>query len=188
MKRKICSISLVITWHHSKWPPNLVSPHVLVVFHYSDVIMGAMASQITSLTIVYSAIYLSADQRKHQSSASLAFVWGIHRWPGNSLHKGPVTWKMFPWCHHDSKWPQNLVSPHVLVVFMGKAPARQPPSGPMVQPLICCSVNGLKSSVFTTEILVFSLDTRYKRIPSSYYKIQMNTKMLKSNKSTKNAA
>ena len=46
---------------------------------YDDVIMGAIASQITSLTIVYSAVYSEADQRKHQSSASLAFVWGIHR-------------------------------------------------------------------------------------------------------------
>ena len=35
-------------------------------------------------------------QRKHQSSASLAFVRGIHRWPVNSLHKWPVTQKMFP--------------------------------------------------------------------------------------------
>ena len=41
--------------------------------------MGAIASQITSLTIVYSTVYSDADQRKHQSSASLAFVWGIHR-------------------------------------------------------------------------------------------------------------
>ena len=47
--------------------------------HYSDLIMGAIASQITSLTIVYSTIYSDADQRKHQSSASLAFEWGIHR-------------------------------------------------------------------------------------------------------------
>ena len=47
--------------------------------HYTDVIMGAIASQITSLTIVYSTVYSDADQRKHQSSASLAFVWGIHR-------------------------------------------------------------------------------------------------------------
>ena len=51
-----------------------------------------MASQITSLTIVYS----DADQRKHQSSASLAFVRGIHRGPVNSPHKWPVTRKMFP--------------------------------------------------------------------------------------------
>ena len=60
----------------------------------SDVIMGAMASQITSLMIVYSTVYSCADQRKHQSSASLAFVRGIHRWPVNSLHRGPVTLKM----------------------------------------------------------------------------------------------
>ena len=58
--------------------------------------MTTMASQITSLTIVYSIIYSCADQRKHQSSASLAFVRGIHRWPVNFPHKGPVTRKMFP--------------------------------------------------------------------------------------------
>ena len=58
--------------------------------------MVAMASQITSLTIVYSMVYSITDQRKHQSSASLTFVWGIHRWPVNSLHKGPATWKMYP--------------------------------------------------------------------------------------------
>ena len=48
------------------------------------------------LKIVYSTIYSGADQRKHQSSASLAFVQGIHRWPVNCPHKWPVTWKMFP--------------------------------------------------------------------------------------------
>ena len=58
--------------------------------------MSPMASQITSLTIVYSTVYSGADQRKHQSSASLAFVRGIHRWPVNSPHKGPMTRKMFP--------------------------------------------------------------------------------------------
>ena len=47
--------------------------------HYIDVIMTTTASQITSLTVVYSIVYSGADQRKHQSSASLAFVWGIHR-------------------------------------------------------------------------------------------------------------
>ena len=51
---------------------------------------------ITSLTIVCSSIYSGADQGKHQSSASLAFVWGIHWWPVNSPHKGPVTRRMFP--------------------------------------------------------------------------------------------
>ena len=64
--------------------------------HCSDVMMGTIVSQITSLTIVYSTAYSGADQRTHQSSASLAFVRGIHRWPVNSLHKWPITRKMFP--------------------------------------------------------------------------------------------
>ena len=55
--------------------------------HYSDVMMGAMASQITNLAIVYSTVYSWTDQRKYQSSTSLGFVRGIHRWPVNSPHK-----------------------------------------------------------------------------------------------------
>ena len=70
--------------------------HVDPSHHYNDVIMSAMASQITSLTIVYSTNYSGQDQRKHQSSTSLAFVRWIHRWPVNSPHKGPVTRKIFP--------------------------------------------------------------------------------------------
>ena len=49
--------------------------------HYCDVVMGVIASQITSLAIVHLTVYSDVDQRKHQSSASLAFVRGIHRWP-----------------------------------------------------------------------------------------------------------
>ena len=64
--------------------------------HYNDVIMSLVASQITVASIVYSTICSDADQRKHQRSASLAFVRGIHRWPVNSPHKGPVTRKMLP--------------------------------------------------------------------------------------------
>ena len=64
--------------------------------HYGDVIMGTMVSQITSLTIVNPIVYSDADQRKRHSSASLAFVRGIHRGPVNSPHKWPVTRKMFP--------------------------------------------------------------------------------------------
>ena len=60
---------------------------LLAPSHYNGVIMGSIGSQITSLTVVYSAVYSGADQRKHQSSASLAFVWGIHRGPLNSPHK-----------------------------------------------------------------------------------------------------
>ena len=58
--------------------------------------MDSIASQITSLTIVYSTVPSGADQSKHQSSASLAFVWEIHRSPVNFPHKWPVTQKMFP--------------------------------------------------------------------------------------------
>ena len=63
---------------------------------YIDVIMSAIASQIVSVPIVYWAVCSGADQRKHQSSASLALVRGIHRWTVNSPHKGPVTRKMYP--------------------------------------------------------------------------------------------
>ena len=65
------------------------------LWHHNNVIMSAIASQITSLTIVYSTVYSDADQRIHQSSASLAFVRGIHRGPLNFPHKRPVTRKMF---------------------------------------------------------------------------------------------
>ena len=61
---------------------------------YNDVMMSAMGSPITVASIVYSAICSGADQRlKHESSASLAFVSGIHRWPVNAPHNGPV---LFP--------------------------------------------------------------------------------------------
>ena len=55
-----------------------------------------MASQITGVSMVYSAVCSGTDQRKHLSSASLAFVRGIYRWPTKSPHKGPVTRKMLP--------------------------------------------------------------------------------------------
>ena len=71
-----------------------VACHAIIRTHCSDVIMSKMVYQITSLTIVYSTFYSGADQRKHQTSASLALVRGIHRWPMNSPHKWPVTRKM----------------------------------------------------------------------------------------------
>ena len=63
------------------WPQitELESPVLPLRYHYIDVIMTTMASQITSLTVVYLIVYSGADQRKHHSSASLAFVRGIHR-------------------------------------------------------------------------------------------------------------
>ena len=77
---------------------NVIPWHVYweAMLHYDDVIMTTIASQITSITIVYLIVYSGTDKRKHQSSASLAFVWGIHRGPVNSPNKGPVTRKMFP--------------------------------------------------------------------------------------------
>ena len=77
--------------------------------HYNDVIMGAIASQITSLTSVYSAVYSDADHRKHQSSASLAFVRRVDRWPVNSPHKWPVTRKMLPFDDVIMYWESLLL-------------------------------------------------------------------------------
>ena len=107
-------------WFSSIWKEfieNVHSTSCLIAEHYSDVIMGAIAYHITSLTIVHWPVYPGADQRKHQSSASLAFVRGIHRWPVNSPHKGPVTRIMFPFddvimdnhCpwHPAQKWFRN---------------------------------------------------------------------------------
>ena len=73
----------------------LTNSSLLDFLHYDDVIMGAMASQINSLTVAYSTVYSGADQRKHISSVSLASVWRIHQGPVNSPHKWPVTRKMF---------------------------------------------------------------------------------------------
>ena len=78
--------------------------------------MSRMASQITSFTIVYSTVYSGADQSKHQSSASLAFVWGIHRGLVNSPHKWPVTRKMFPFDDVIMLWENHPMtqSKHIL--------------------------------------------------------------------------
>ena len=70
--------------------------HCWCTGHYNDVIMSAMTSHITSLMIVCSTVYSDRDQRKHQSSALLAFVREIHLWSLNSPQKGPVTRRKFP--------------------------------------------------------------------------------------------
>ena len=75
--------SWVIAWH-------------VFNIHYSDALMSAMAPRIISVLIVFSTVNSGADRGKHQSSASLAFVRGIHWSTGDSPHKGPVTRKMFP--------------------------------------------------------------------------------------------
>ena len=63
--------------------------------HYSDVMMSAIASQIDAVSSVYLTVCSVANQRKYQSSTSLACVRGIHRWPVNFPYKGPVTRKIF---------------------------------------------------------------------------------------------
>ena len=85
---------------NQRWPILLTHRWVLIK-HFRDVIMGAMASQITSLIIVYSTVYWGTDRRKHQCSASLAFVEGIHtgEFPAQmaSNAENVSIW----WRHHD---------------------------------------------------------------------------------------
>ena len=100
VKTKRCSHDILSGMSHSSGETNKNSfasryTSCLQMMHYGDVIMGVLASQITWPTIVYSKVYSGADQRKHQTSASLAFVRGIHRRPVNSPHKWPGTRKMF---------------------------------------------------------------------------------------------
>ena len=95
------------SWHPVASEAGLVFSRPKPVFpvqHYDDVIMTMLPSQITSLTVVYSIVYSGVNQRKHQSSASLAFVREIHRGPVNFPHKWPVTRKMFPFDDVIMKW------------------------------------------------------------------------------------
>ena len=85
--------------------------------HYNDVIMSAMTSQIM---IIYSTVYSGEDERKHQSSASLAFVRGINRWPVNFPPQGPVTQKMLP-IEYVSMWH---TSPHMSRLMAAFRPLR----------------------------------------------------------------
>ena len=75
-----------IVYHHDPDPD-----HTLQWRH--NELAGVLKSPASRL---FTRPFIHEDQRKHQSSASLAFVWGIHRWPMNSPQKGPVTRKMFP--------------------------------------------------------------------------------------------
>ena len=88
----------------------------MFIMYYRDVTVGAITFLITSLTSVYSTVHSGADQRKHQSSASLAFVRGIHWGPVNSPHEWLVTRKMFPF--------DNVIMECILSVFHNQV-ARQ---------------------------------------------------------------
>ena len=85
---------IMFSWTTKKHKENIseINEHR---FHYDDVIMTTIASQITSLTVVCSIVYSGVDQRKHQSSASLAFVRGIHRDRWIPRKKGQLRGKCF---------------------------------------------------------------------------------------------
>ena len=95
----------------TKFPPFVTfCKHFICYDHYVDVIMSAMASQTTGVSIVYSIVCSGVDRRKHQSSVLLAFVRGIQRWPVNSPQKWPVTRKMLPFddvIMHECVWFMN---------------------------------------------------------------------------------
>ena len=102
-KLKLSYIYTEYAWIYGTFPASYKSPFntwrwkgILCRHnHYDDVIMSAIASQIISLTIVYSTVYSDADQRKHQSCASLAFVRGIHRDRWIPRTKGQLRGKCF---------------------------------------------------------------------------------------------
>ena len=99
---RTCDVTVMIGIHISGMANGMLS------CYYTDVIMDAMASQINSVSIVYSTVCSGQDQRKHKKSASLAFVRRIHRWPVNSPHKVPVTRKMSPFYDVITKISRNL--------------------------------------------------------------------------------
>ena len=133
--------------------------------------MGAIASQITSLTIVYPTVYSDADERKHQRSASLAFVRGIHRGSVNSPHKWPVTRKMFPfddviWNIQSERGIRSLSyiehhsgHPHWLRFFTLKFKLIAPPGVEGIETLSSALCNNFlmteESPVFFTIIYIF---------------------------------
>ena len=93
-------------------------------WHYSDVMMRSMASPITSLTIVYSTVYPGADQRKHQTSASLAFVMG--NLPVTGFHLMTTSWGRMQWCDSintistlKSMWPKGIHLQSSMIIKKG---------------------------------------------------------------------
>ena len=86
------------------WSCRLTVPSLTTISsHYNDVIISAMASQITGITIVCPTVCSGADQREYQRSALLAFVRGIHRWPVNSMHRASNAENVsIGWRHHEN--------------------------------------------------------------------------------------
>ena len=114
---KACTKFVLMT---RTWNTTKLNFHHTGNVHYSDVIMSVMAFQITCVSTVCLTFCSGADQRKQQSSMSLASVGGIHWWLVNSPHKGPVTWKMFPfddvimeWKSSEEMGPRTLKQPNL---------------------------------------------------------------------------
>ena len=122
--------------------------------HYSDVIMSATVSLIIGVSIVYSTFCSGADQRKHQSSALLNFMRGVHRWPVNFPHKGPVTRKIFqfngvivylPYTHDVIKWkyfPRYWPFVQGILPVTDEFPAQRPVTRASMFSLIWPWING----------------------------------------------
>ena len=102
-KRRQIDLLVICSWFSS-----FLRRYVHLTVHYIDVIMTTIASQITSLTVVFSTVYSDVDQRKHQSSASLAFVWGIHRDRWIPRTKGSYAENVSIWWRHHAEWIVNL--------------------------------------------------------------------------------
>ena len=120
--------------------------------------MSVMAFEIASLTIVYSSIYSGTDERKHQSSASIPFVMGIHRRPVNSPYKGPITRKIFPF--DDVIMTKHSFDPFLIRNHFSFTTRRQ---GPVVY------------DVFLIASIYFEVLMTYKYIESTVLRQDENT-------------
>ena len=129
--KMISSVDLQFLKTEWTWQSSMISlAGVILISHYSDVMMDVMTSQITDFSMVCSIVCSGEDQRKHQSSASLAFVRGIHRWPENSPHKRSVTWKMFPFddaiiLSTDWTWQSSMISVAAAILVWVRCSALQ---------------------------------------------------------------
>ena len=109
-------IQILIKWLSAWHVKSYVVAISWTVIHYDDVIMDAMVSQITSLTIVYSTVYSGADQSKHQSSASLACGEFPGEFPAQmaSNAENVSIW----WRHHVETWyNESSTNVELLVKF-----------------------------------------------------------------------
>ena len=105
LSARCCLVSGISECDHGedKWMENMSTAFVMSETGMNTAPYITMTSQWARWRlnspvspVFYSTVYSGAYQRKHQSSASLAFVWGIHRWPVNCPHKWPVTRNFFP--------------------------------------------------------------------------------------------